>query len=127
MVNRTFYESIAVTDAAESEEKGFVLDYYLLKKDISVDGFSLNTYGIEIVKRKSVRGEALEYRRVFDVFCMEDEALAAIRRLAENTVTPVSLLDVLEDMIGIGDLVNEECVLTAAAPLPAGAAISRPC
>ena len=88
----------------------FILDYYLLEKDVRIEGFSLNTYGIEISKREKTapKQNYTEYRRVYDIFCTKEEAISALKKLCENTVTPVSLLDVLEDMIGVGELVNEE-------------------
>ena len=81
-----------------------------LEKEIKLDGFCVCTYGVEI--SKCMRGEDnvlhKEYRKVFDVFCTRKEAEEILEKLARNTVTPISLLDVLENLIGIGDLVNEE-------------------
>ena len=115
MVSRNFYKSIHVHCESDLGRKEFILDYFLLEKDITVEGFSLNTYGIEISKREklSTVQNFTEYRRVYDIFCTKEEAISALKKLCENTVTPVSLIDVLEDMIGVGELVNEERLVRA--------------
>lgn len=110
MVGRSFYKSVCVSCESDMGRREFILDYFLLEKDIKIEGFSVNTYGIEISKREKKENSEnyYEYRRVYDIFCTKAEALGALDTLVRNTVTPVSLLDVLEDMIGIGELVNEE-------------------
>ncbi|MBP3337633.1 MAG: hypothetical protein J6L59_04420 [Clostridia bacterium] len=110
MVSRIFYKSVSVMCESDDLRKDFILDYYLLEKDVKIEGFSVNTYGIEISKRekKSEKQNFCEYRRVYDIFCTKDKALETLESLVRNTVTPVSLLDVLEDLIGVGELVNEE-------------------
>lgn len=115
MVSRKFYKSICVRCESDLGKREFMLDYFLLEKDVRIEGFALNTYGIEISKREktSALQNYTEYRRVYDIFCTEAEAVAALKKLCENTVTPVSLLDVLEDMIGVGELVNEERLVRA--------------
>lgn len=115
MVNRIFFKSVNVSCESEVGRREFILDYFLLEKDIKLEGFSVNTYGIEISKREKTAEDKsyCEYRRVYDVFCTKDEAEDALLKLVKNTVTPVSLLDVLEDMIGVGELVNEERLVCA--------------
>lgn len=115
MVSRIFYRSVNVCAECDEKKREFILDYYLLEKDIKIEGFSVNTYGIEISKREKTKddGTLKEYRRVYDVFCTKGEALETLEKLVKNTVTPISLLDILEDLIGIGELVNEECLIAA--------------
>ena len=110
MAIRKLYKTVHVNSESEMGNSEFDLEYYVLEKEILLDGFSVNTYGVEITKRSRGEGNTLckEYRKVFDIFCTQSEAEAVLEKLVRNTVTPVSLLDVLENMIGTGDLVNEE-------------------
>ncbi len=110
MVSRNFFRSVNVNCESDIGRREFILDYFWLEKDVRIEGFSVNTYGIEISKREKTADNEnyCEYRRVYDIFCTKAEALDALDKLVRNTVTPVSLLDVLEDMIGVGELVNEE-------------------
>lgn len=115
MVSRDFYKSVNVKCESDVGKREFILDYFLLKKDINIEGFSVNTYGIEIAKREKMGKKEchFEYRRVYDIFCTEEEAVNTLELLVKNTVTPVSMLDILEDMIGVGELVNEERLIRA--------------
>jgi hypothetical protein len=92
----------------EGRLRSFFLDYYIIEKEILIDGFTFHTYGLEIAKRMDSGGACTEFRRVYDVFCTEKEAFEALNTLIRNAVTPVCLLEILEDMIGVGDFVNEE-------------------
>lgn len=106
---KTLYKSIQLLGEGDSPAVHH-LDYYVLEKEVEVDGFSINTYGIEISKRTCDGTEPVEveYRRVYDIFCTYRETEEALEKLVRNAVTPVALLDVLHDMVGIGTLVNEE-------------------
>lgn len=110
MSMRKLFKTVHVNSESEIGNSEFDLEYYILEKEIKLDGFCVCTYGVEI--SKCMRGEDnvlhKEYRKVFDVFCTRKEAEEILEKLARNTVTPISLLDVLENLIGIGDLVNEE-------------------
>ena len=107
-VNRRFFKSIKVMGEWEGRQRSFFLDYYIIEKEILIDGFTFHTYGLEIAKRTDSGDESAEFRRVYDVFCTEKEAVESLNVLIRNAVTPVCLLEVLEDMIGVGDFVNEE-------------------
>lgn len=115
MAMRKLYRTVSVNCESETGNANFNLEYYLLEKEIALDGFSVNTYGVEIVKSSKGEGNVVyrEYRKVFDIFCSQKEAEKVLEKLANNTVTPVCLLDVLENLIGTGDLVNEEASFLA--------------
>lgn len=112
---RKLYRTVCVNCESDAGHSEFNLEYYLLEKEILLDGFSVNTYGVEIVKCSKGKDNTIcrEYRKVFDIFCTQREAEDVLEKLARNTVTPVCLLDVLENMIGTGDLVNEEASFLA--------------
>jgi len=89
-------ESFDCTAAEEPIE----LEYYLLESEIrgeeELDGRKV--YGIEVVKR--VNDVKVERKIIKDVSCFKESTLEILKRLAENSVTPVSLPFILEDMIG---------------------------
>ncbi len=105
--------TVNVTD---HEARSFVLEYFTLEKETYVDGISYNTYGVEVLKQEKTPFGTMrvEYRKVFDVFCTEDEAKKVANILADNTVTPVSVHDVLEQFIGTDEIEYEEYEILAA-------------
>ena len=76
------------------------LEYYLLESEIKeIDELKGQTaYGIEIVKK--VNGENEEAKSFRNILCCEDSIRNLLNKLALNTVTPISLAYVLDDMIG---------------------------
>lgn len=99
-----------VVNTEEEKKRKFILEYYTLEKEVYVEGDSHNTYGIEVLKRETTDLGTLkiEYRKVFDIFCTEDEAKVAANILADNTVTPVSVRDIVEQFIGTDEIEYEE-------------------
>lgn len=115
MASRKLYRTVNVKSLSEAGNREFDLEYYMLEKEIKLDGICVHTYGVEICK-VCVDDDKVahkEYRKVYDVFCTQGEAIEVIEKLARNTVTPISLLDVLENLIGTGDLINEEASFEA--------------
>ncbi len=100
-----------------TEEPGteFFLDYYILEKEVQVEGKSALRFGLEIYKRaKRADGSAYgEYRKIFDVFQTEAEADAVARLLASNTVTPISMKEILEDLLGQSEFAEDLTVVEA--------------
>lgn len=105
----------AVVNVEEDAKRSFILEYFTLEKETYVEGESHNTYGVEVLKReKTALGTVrIEYRKVFDVFCTEEEAINAANLLADNTVTPVSLKDIIEQLIGTDEIEYEEYEILA--------------
>lgn len=99
----------------EETKRSFILEYYTLEKEIDLEGISHNTYGVEVLKRETTERGTLriEYRKVFDVFCTEDEARMVANILADNTVTPISVHDVIEQFIGTDEIEYEEYEIMA--------------
>lgn len=76
------------------------LEYYLIETDEN-DMDELKgklTYGIEIVKRISENN--IENKIVKNFSCCKENTRLLLNKLAENTVTPVGLQFVLDDLIG---------------------------
>jgi len=99
----------------ENERRKFVLEYFVLEKETYVEGSPYNTYGIEVLKQERTETGTMriEYRKIFDVFCTEQEAYSACHLLADNTVTPVSVHDVIEQLIGTDEIECEEYEIMA--------------
>ena len=101
---------IATTNVATDEgEETFSLDYYILEKEVSIEGITVSRFGLEIykrAKRKNGTGYA-EYRKIFDLFATEQEAEEVLRLMARNTVTPISMKDILEDLLGSHEFIDE--------------------
>ncbi len=99
-----------VVNTEEEKKRKFILEYYTLEKEIYVEGESYNTYGIEVLKQETTDFGTLrvEYRKVFDIFCTEDEARSVANILADNTVTPISVRDIIEQFIGTDEIECEE-------------------
>ena len=76
------------------------LEYFILiseTNDLENDTIQ-QTYGIEIAKK--VEGVLSESKAFENVFNDIEKTKEFIRVLAENTVTPVSLLYILDDFLG---------------------------
>lgn len=109
MSNRKTIRKVVV-NITEEEKRSFILEYSILEKEIYIEGASTNTYGIEVLKREKTDLGTLrvEYRKIFDIFCTEKEAVDAVNLMADNTVTPVSCHDIVEQLIGTDEIECEE-------------------
>lgn len=115
MSTRKLVRKVNVKAIEENKVISFELEYYTLAKETSVDSASALTYGIEVLK-KSLSSEKtfkIEYRKIFDIFCTEAEAQDAALVLARNTVTPISVSDIIEQFIGTNEFSYEEYELCA--------------
>ncbi|HEX9059827.1 MAG TPA: DUF6514 family protein [Clostridia bacterium] len=77
------------------------LEYYLLESNstdsIGSDGNTI--YGIEVVKKTG--NETLESELVRNLSSCSDSVKSILSKLAQNSVTPVALPFVLDDLIGV--------------------------
>lgn len=102
MTNYSLMETRRVRLENEEEIK---LEYYLINSTRSMDGEGkcidgenlvgdeTNVYGIKLVKE----GITCEEDEVTGVTFSEEVALNLLKLLADNTVTPISLVDVVDD------------------------------
>jgi hypothetical protein len=76
------------------------LEYYLVESDIGTSGDSDGdkVYGIEIIKK--TEEEKLECEMVKNYSFSIDNAKMVLEKLASNTVTPMGLPFVLDDLLG---------------------------
>lgn len=112
---RKLVRNTAVTVEDGEETVSFRLEYYTLEREACVEGSSVNTYGVEVLKRSSPDAKTLkvEYRKIFDIFCTEAEAIEAACIFAEHTVTPTSVIDIIEQFIGTDEIDCEEYEILA--------------
>lgn len=69
--------------------------YGLLVEDIEVEGFHCESYGVVVTD--DLTGETGRCRHIT---VNAKEALELLSALAQNAVTPVTLMDVVEDWLG---------------------------
>jgi hypothetical protein len=86
--------SVAVLNSEDTNRGCMQVNYYLKSREYKGDAPHLG-YGIEA--RLFLDGRMVDGCTVDDVTCKQDEMLALIDLLSRNTVTPVSLKDVIED------------------------------
>lgn len=77
------------------------LEYYLLESNINdIDELKgKKVYGVEIIKK--VNDIRVENNSVQNLFCCKESTKYILNKLANNTVTPVGLPFILDDIIGI--------------------------
>lgn len=103
MINRYLEKKIALTPEENLMDinKPFELEYYLLESETKeIEGMSIQkVYGIEVVKRED--NMDVERKVIRDFSCCRENTKKILDKLAVNTVTPVGLPFILDDMIGI--------------------------
>ena len=81
-------------------EQSVLVEYYLTEKEEEDEDFdSKKPYGIEVVKKQKIDG--VTYREIKRVNDMSDDAESLKKLLAilhRNSVTPITVGDVLEDL-----------------------------
>jgi len=108
-----------ITTTTVQKEAGvheeFSLDYYVLQKEVIIESHAFERFGIEICKRarRSDGTPYIEYRKIFDLFHSEAEAIEVLKQMARNSVTPISMKDILEDMLGVTEFTGEELYVEA--------------
>lgn len=89
-------------DMDEEFKRTIELDYYLLESEASDSDFvelkEKKIYGIEIVKK--VDSKEIENKVVRNFSCCRDNAMQTVNRLAKNTVTPMAMSYILDDILG---------------------------
>lgn len=77
------------------------LEYYLLESDHNEvhQDEAKKIYGIEIVKKEGILN--VERETILDFSCCMESTRSLLNTLANNTVTPIALPFILDDMIGV--------------------------
>jgi hypothetical protein len=77
-----------------------VLEYYLVDRTIEEEDIEeKKTYRVEIVKRFG--NECVEKEIIHDLTCDREKAVELLHKFAENTVTPIGIRYVVDDLIGV--------------------------
>lgn len=98
MVSTQFYSSAFLLPERSGSEKMEIL-YYLVSGPCDEDDASIcQTYGVEVRLMCGTRLVAQD--TVGDITASEREAKDLLELLYRNTVTPVTLRDVIEDRLG---------------------------
>ena len=87
-MKKTLHQKVVV-----AANKPLELEYFLLKNEMDFEGGKITVYGIEVSKNHE------EIKSIIDISSDKNKAQEILHTLAENTVTPISLIDVLEDII----------------------------
>lgn len=79
----------------------FELEYYLIESDITHPDELMQdkVYGVEIVKKNV--NEKVEREIIKDLSCCRKNTENILNKLVNNTVTPVCLSHILDDIIGV--------------------------
>ncbi|MEG6611745.1 DUF6514 family protein [Pseudoclostridium thermosuccinogenes] len=103
MINRRLEKSLelSMNDGLSGDCASIKLEYYILENEISdMDELTGKiAYGIEIVKK--VDGKNDEVSTVKNLSCCKESVIRILDKLACNTVTPVGMPYVLDDMLGV--------------------------
>jgi hypothetical protein len=95
-----FFASISLGSPVSKTEK---IKYFIVESKCKTQGVEGATvYGI--VAEAEIDGKIVDKCAIEDVSSNKDEVLRLIEKLARNTVTPVTLADVVEDFITGGVL-----------------------
>ncbi|MCL2740053.1 MAG: DUF6514 family protein [Oscillospiraceae bacterium] len=89
--------------------RNFRMEYHILESVIEHEGGEVRVFGVEIVKKQRKNGVlAVEVEAVENVCITRERICDFIITLANNLVTPVTLRDIVEDMIAVGQLATAE-------------------
>lgn len=96
---RKFYADVILNkdELKESDSNRIELEYYKIAKNIKKDE---RTYGIEIVKTEYINNKKLkESEDIYNVTNDESVIDRLLNVLKENQVTPISLNDVVDEIL----------------------------
>lgn len=82
-------------------EDDILLDYYMIRESVCDDYCNLIRYGVKVIKTVGYGGggKTVELKQINNIFYREEEADSFLKLIMRNTVTPMTLMDVVEDYI----------------------------
>ena len=84
-------------ETLEIHEDSFIsLQYYILEEDVEISGSKYVEYGVEIEKKDHFR---IEKSQIKDITTDQTRIDSIVKSLMANSVTPIHLHDVIEDML----------------------------
>jgi len=102
-MKRTLYSTKSVS-YEHGAEAPFSLEYYILEDDIDFKS-KKRIYGIEIIKTEEQNGIKLKEKKSIEgISSSENIIFGIIKMLDSNLVTPITLKDVIEDMIEVPEV-----------------------
>lgn len=78
------------------EKSSFDLKYYILEEEVELESSKHIGYGIEIEKQESSR---IEKSQIKDITTDQTRIDYIVKSLMKNSVTPIHLHDVIEEML----------------------------
>lgn len=102
MISKFLEKRIEIIPQEITEDPGnpLELEYYLVECDSKEDWSEAQKgYGIEIIKKD--QGKVLESILIRNICSKRENSESLIRKLFVNSVTPVSLPYVLDDLLGV--------------------------
>lgn len=103
MINKYLEKKVNLitTDNFQNAQSNIQLNYFLIEQenDTVTNPYFSKSYGIEITQKNNT--DHFEQVLVKDISPSRKKTLRAIKKLAYNTVTPLELPFILDDMIGI--------------------------
>ena len=104
-------KSLGETDGVD---KPFDLEYYILECRTECESINISTYGIEIVKIQRSNGIKYTEAKTIHEVCTSEKMIYKIAKLlSDNSVTPISLEEVIDDTVR-GDLSLKKAVTPSA-------------
>jgi len=103
MIKKHLEKSFEINLEKENNERdnSILLEYYLIEDVITgfdeLDGKT--AYGIEIVKKPVGKND--ETATVKNLSCCREKVIKILELLSRNTVTPVGMPYILDDMLGV--------------------------
>lgn len=96
MQQKLLFRETLVPQSKENA-KEFTLEYYMVTTKSEHNGITYETYGVEVIKRCALHEP--ESKMINDIFASRDKVRYILDVLYRNLVTPVSLVDVIVDLM----------------------------
>ncbi|OQB14031.1 MAG: hypothetical protein BWY15_01403 [Firmicutes bacterium ADurb.Bin193] len=98
-MNKFLFSTMSVS-VADGVEEPFELEYYIIENQTQNESINISTYGIEIVKTQ--RREGIKYTEIktMNEICVSEKMIYNIARLlSDNSVTPLTLEEIIDDIV----------------------------
>ena len=112
-MTRFLYEAKQLSEK-DGAQTPLSLEYYILESQTRNENINISIFGMEIVKTQCVNGiEYTEAKAIREICATEKLIFEVARILSENTVTPICLEEVLNDIIAMAACTVSEEKTTA--------------
>ena len=97
---RKFLYSTKNISCGDNIPEAVSVEYYVVEYETENECINITTYGIEVVKKQKIDGITYsEIKTIADICSSERMILAMVKAISNNTVTPITLEEVVEDML----------------------------